>query len=60
MKWEYNIYDEKDGVNPDNENELNYLGDLGWELVAIRRSDSEYGGYRYYFKRQLVLRDTKD
>lgn len=52
-KFEYKIYDQKDGVNPDDEVGLNYLGNKGWELVAIRKSDSKYGGYCFYFKRLI-------
>jgi hypothetical protein len=51
-RWEYKIYDTVDGVNPDCEQEMDGLGSHGWELVAIRKSDSPYGGWRYYFKRQ--------
>lgn len=51
-QFEYKVYDQKDGINPDSEYELNELGIQGWELVSIRRSDSEYGGYKFYFKRE--------
>ena len=57
-KWEYSIYDT--GLskpdfkgNPDNEYELNYLGDKGWELVAIKKSNGGMGGDRFYFKREI-------
>jgi hypothetical protein len=49
MQYEYRIYDQKDGINPDHEHELNWLGKQGWELVAIRKSD--HYGHRFYFKR---------
>jgi hypothetical protein len=52
-KYEYQMYDQKDGINPDSVYELDELGWKGWELVAIRKSDSEFGGFCFYFKREL-------
>lgn len=56
--WEYKIYDDKDGVNVDDETGLNFLGEEGWELTAISKSHSPYGGHRYYFKRPKVISET--
>lgn len=62
MKWEYKIIDDAEGVNPDAEESLNFLGEEGWELCAIL----EYPVYRgspllhlgnwrkWYFKRQVL------
>jgi hypothetical protein len=57
MRYEYKTYDQKDGVNPDDEHELDYLSrKLSWELVAIRKGDSPYGGYKFYFKRPVMCK----
>lgn len=54
-KYEYKIYDTTLGINPDSEEELNFLGNEGWELVAIRESDSVIKGFhKYYFKREIT------
>jgi hypothetical protein len=58
IKYEYKIFDtgedHKDHSkgNPDSLYDLNWLGDQGWLLVAIRKSDGPYGGERYYFVRE--------
>ena len=57
-QFEYKVYDQANGINPDSEYELNELGSQGWELVAIRRSDSEYGGYKFYFKREALTQES--
>ena len=54
-KFEYQIYDQTDGVNPDSRYELDELGEQGWELVAIRPSDRSVGGYKFYFKREICI-----
>jgi len=59
---EYRIYDEGDGINPDDVFELNELGAEGWQLVAIKEytrvmgekgTRSEWGHrcHRWYFSR---------
>lgn len=58
--FEYKIYDQQDGVNPDDEYGLNFLGKEGWELCAITKSHSEYGGLRFYFKRQTRVAGPTD
>lgn len=55
-KWEYKIIDNALGVNPDDTVGLNYLGEEGWELVAVRKSDCEYGGWKFYFKREVEVK----
>lgn len=60
MRWEYKIIDSAQGINPDSEDGLNYMGSTGWELTAIRRSDNPFGGYRYYFKRQTDSERSED
>lgn len=49
MKWEYKIhFHHKSSITQD-EAELNRLGEEGWELVEVCKSN--YGGARLYFKR---------
>lgn len=53
MKYEYKIIDTAIDSNPDNENELDYLGEKGWLLCAVYDGSSVYGGKRFYFTRPL-------
>lgn len=49
-KYEYKTIDSRQ--NELNENELNNLGEFGWELICIdKRIFGKYSNYTYYFKR---------
>jgi hypothetical protein len=70
MHWEYKIWVQPDSVNEISgvariENELNDLGEQGWELVAViwkKHSDrtSPDGRAIHYFKRALPSVPTVD
>lgn len=54
-QFEYKIIDDVKGINPDSEEDLNWLGEQGWELVSINPYQTLYGTWRkWYFKRQKV------
>lgn len=50
-KYEYKVVNKLNKLKSEelSENELNDLGELGWELIHIDRKGSE--NYTYYFKR---------
>lgn len=49
-KWEYKIYDDCDF----DENSLNRLGRLGWELVNLTLIPNKLYNKIYIFKRELI------
>jgi len=57
MKYEYMIIDDMIGGNLDCQEELNYLGEDGWELCAIVHNTfvGNIGNNRYYFKRKIEV-----
>lgn len=52
VKWEYLVIDDSSGCNPDSYEELNFLGQKGWELTALKK-DAITGSHIWYFKRQI-------
>lgn len=54
-RWEYLIIDDMKDGSPDSCEELNNLGNDGWELVGMKIEP--LGNIKWYFKKEINLYD---
>ncbi len=53
-KWEYNLLQDRGRMHRVTLDELNKLGEQGWELVAVQPDPAVTGQVNFYFRRPKV------